>query len=239
MAISQTKVVFVLLLLCMCASAALCQRNDEVVSSLAIEKRLPSFDLNHETLFDGLAKLESETTLGFSIERIVPKDQHSAAVEVPEFTASKRDISIREALDWLCSLDPRYEWSEDHGMVNVFPRAVAKDPNYPMNRRVGQLEIRSDSPFEAVFEASRSLPPPAIPLGSLSFGIQQNYPKKMTFDFSGKSIREIANTAAHTMGNSWGWELTGWEGYRLLFFHVHLLTRSQAQMSRDAVSTAK
>jgi len=191
--------------------------------SSALDQRVATFELRDETLFDGLAKLNASTNLAFSIERIVPFDQKSPPVKDPRFTARRENATVREILDGLCGLDGRYIWTSSGNMVNVLPRARQSDTSYFMNQRVGTLKVSKENPFAVVFAATQSLPGKAIPLGSLLMGAAQKYPKAMRFDLSGRSIREIANLAATQMGPGWGWELTGWEGYHLLLFHLRLL----------------
>src|SRR5512135_1022924 len=71
-----------------------------------------SLELSNQTVFDGVAKLSQSTnSLGFAVERELTKKKWPKLPPVVRFTATIADVSIRDALNWLCKLDPRYAWT--------------------------------------------------------------------------------------------------------------------------------
>ncbi|MCI0746302.1 MAG: hypothetical protein L0Y58_12935 [Verrucomicrobia subdivision 3 bacterium] len=184
---------------------------------------IASLSLKGEFLLEGIAKLDSLTTgVGFSVE-LVPGSDTAGPPPSPRFSAEVTDVTLREALDWLCSLDKRYTWEQDRTTVNVFPRESGDDPRYFFNYPV--TEIRFDdvaNAYDAVRVAMRSLRGPAPRLVSWTGHDSANFAKPWTTGIAGVSVRQLFNRIAQQLGPEYGWIVSGNAKVRLFNFHAQL-----------------
>ena len=188
-----------------------------------LTQKIASLTLSQETIFDGIAKLNQITDLPYSIELALKPTRQSPDISNPTFTAEIQGKTLREALDWLCTLDPRYAWSSDGTTINIFPRSTLGNHQYFMNKRLPSLHLDNARNAEGpVFQALRELPGKQEQLAIFFGGMNTDLPKPWTQDFRDISIRELLNRSAQQLCHTCGWELFGSQEFRLVAFHSRL-----------------
>jgi hypothetical protein len=212
------------ILFCLLASLVCSAQHPDSISA-SFSRVVPEFSLNDETVFDGLAKLNGISDLGFSVERELTSREHPTLAAVIRFSAKTRNASVRELLDWLCELDPRYVWSTDGQVVNFYPRDVQSDNDYPLNRRISAFDTGSvTSITSVVMQVTKHTSPPeqlaVMQIGSDEFSV----PKQLSFKDT--TLREALNQIAEGLGASYGWQFSGTRDFRYLVFHKRLILDS-------------
>src|SRR6266849_10601886 len=98
-----------------------------------VEQKVGPLVLNNEYFVEGLARLNMQTNgIGFAVE-FLPGTTTSAPPPDLRFTTENEAGTVKHALDWLCSLDPRYTWKLEGRTINIIPRDRVSDPNYLFN----------------------------------------------------------------------------------------------------------
>jgi hypothetical protein len=176
--------------------------------------------LQDETIFDALAKLDQSYGLSISIEGILPA---SGVVANPKFTARTTNRPIADTISWLCSLDPRYTWLRDGNTANIFPSQFKNDKSYLFNRTLPVLEfkdIRQSS--DAALVAVHQLGDPSEHLFIMGIGGTQDFAAPWTATFHDITVRQALNQIALKLGPTYGWQIGGHSGTRLILFHYKL-----------------
>lgn len=184
------------------------------------DQKLSSVELNDETIFDAVARLNQATNIAVSIEGIVPA---KGTVANPKFSARTDGPTVSEALSWLCRLDTRYTWTRDGNMVNILPSAMQGNPNYFFNRVLPELrfqEIRQAS--AAAITIVQQLGDPSENLYFLGVGGTQSFPKPWNATFHDITVRQGLNRIAEQLGPTYGWQIGGHTDSRLIMFHYRL-----------------
>lgn len=190
-----------------------------------LDRKVGTLTLQHETLFDGLAKLNSMDDSAFSVEMILKPALSSPSPENPRFSASIENATLRQELDWLVQLDPRYVWVEDHGMINVFPRDKLKAGEaYFLNRRVLSIEyVNIKSWVDAVFFTVGQLPGKKEQIAIMQAGGSATFTEPWTAEFTDITVRQAFNRIAKHYGKGCGWVLRGTTlDFRVIMFHQRL-----------------
>jgi hypothetical protein len=196
------------------------QDKTSIVTDDPFEQRVEVVALQDETIFDALAKLDQSHDLAISIEGILPV---SGTISNPKFTATARRRSIADVLSWLCSLDPRYTWLRDGKTANIYPRKFQNDKNYFFNRLLPLLEfkdIRESS--DAAIEVVHQLGDPEEHLFFMGIGGTQSFASPWTATFHDITVRQALNQIARQLGPTYGWQIGGHDGTRLILFHYKL-----------------
>ncbi len=217
---------FLLLSLCLANSTRAQNKGAGEDASDALQQNVRVLRLENETFFVGVAKLNSLTrNVGFSVE-LVPGTPTSAPPPSPSFKEQIQDASLEKALDWLCSLDPRYTWRRDGSTVNIFPRSTLHDQNYFFNRRLSTLVFREVSkPMEAVSSVVRPVSKPNESLVSWQ-GIE-DFPKPWTASLANVSVRQALNRIAQQLGPGYGWLVAGNPQVMIFSFHSQIKPKEQ------------
>lgn len=184
--------------------------------------KIVDLKLDGQTVFDGLAKLNESTNLGYSVERELTSRKSPRLASEVRLNAQLNRVTVRDALNWLCQHDPRYTWSSDGQMVNFYPRSVENDPNYPLNLKISPFRMLGvNSASAAVLEVSKRAEPPqqlaVLQLGDDSLRL----PKPLSFQ--DMTLRQALNLIAESMGNSHGWQFSGTTEFRYMVFHAKLV----------------
>lgn len=81
---------------------------------------------------------------------------------------------MREILVALCQSDVRYTWSVDAASINVYPRAIFKDPSYLLNLQIDQIVLEDiTDPDQALTQLSEQIP--AQQIGYMQLGGDNPY----------------------------------------------------------------
>ncbi len=179
-------------------------------------------ELENQTVFDGIAKLSAVAETGFAVERELTSKQKPQLAPVIRFTARIENVSIRQALDWLFQLDPRYTWKAEERFVNVFPRYVERDPEYPLNRTIRFFEVRNANSAGGAAMAAADHAEPPQQLAVLQLG-DTHFSKPVSFTFEGVTLRQALNQIARQLGPTYGWQFSGTIEFRFMAFHDRLL----------------
>jgi hypothetical protein len=184
------------------------------------DQKLASVELNDESIFDAIARLNQSSNIAISIEGIVPAQ---GTVQNPKFKARIDGPTLTEALSWFCKLDTRYSWSRDGNMANIFPSAVRDNPSYFFNRKLPELrfqDIRQSD--DAAITIVHQLGDPSENLYFLGVGGTQSFSQPWTATFHDITVRQGLNRIAQQLGPTYGWQIGGHTGARLVMFHYKL-----------------
>jgi hypothetical protein len=187
------------------------------------EQKVEVMTLQDETIFDALAKLDQSYGLSISVEGILPP---SGVVTNPKFTAETKNRTVTDILSWLCSLDPRYTWLRDGNAANLYPRKFQNDKNYFFNRILPVLEfkdIRESS--DAAISVVHQLGDAEEHLFFMGIGGTQTFAAPWTATFHDITVRQALNLIAQRLGPTYGWQIGGHIGTRLILFHYKLGAR--------------
>ncbi len=183
-------------------------------------QKVTSAELNDESIFDAVARLNQGSNIAISIEGILPAQ---GTVQNPKFRAKLEGATVSEVLSWLCRLDLRYSWSRDGDMANIFPSAMRDNPNYFFNRKLPELhflDIRQSD--DAAITIVHQLGDPSEHLYFLGVGGTQQFSKPWTATFHDITVRQALNRIARQLGPTYGWQIGGHTSARLIMFHYKL-----------------
>ncbi|MGB8474435.1 MAG: hypothetical protein WCE61_10155 [Candidatus Acidiferrum sp.] len=190
-----------------------------------LEAKVREFQLDNETILDGLWKLARSTVpFGFGFEKILKTKLADPELPDPKFSFRLEGKSIREILDALCQTDARYAWSVDTARVNVYPLAVVVDPTHLLNRKLAKFRLSNASDVQkGLFEISRQLPPPFEQLAVAQVGGGDPYPPEpWTVTLSNVTVRQVINRLAAHGGPNGIWIFGGAKDFRAFgFFNTH------------------
>lgn len=190
-----------------------------------LEQKIGRIVLANEFFVDGLAKINMQAHgVGFSIEFL----PGSPPPPDSRFTADKGPGILKDALDWLCGLDPRYTWKLKKRTVNIIPRDRLSDPKYLFNRKLPALrfvDLRSandtlDKIFRPVARQGESV---------ISLGDAGSFSKSWTATFENITVRDALDAVAEHLGEGHGWIVYGDDNTRLINFYDLLLTKAEAE----------
>ena len=208
---------------------SLAQPQQRPVTADPLAQVVHTVALNDQTIFDALSQLSQDTDLAFSIEHVLKPTLKAPSMQSPVFRAEVQNRTVREVLDWLCALDPRYVWSFDSGVVNLFPSVTLNDPEYLMNKKVTDLKLidvrKADTP---VFQALKHLPGKREQLAYLQTGGTTDLPRQWNAEFHDISLRQVLNRSVNQLCKTCGWQLSGSGDFRIVTFHTRLLPNGNA-----------
>lgn len=187
----------------------------------ALSLRVERFELANQTFADGIRLLQAQNlplNLGFEMV-LKAKDTDPSPPEV-HFSLRRNGATVREILEALCGMDGRYTWSQDGSVVNVYPRSIADDPSYLLNRRIPQVELKEASDaYQVLNPITHNLPPPKEQIGYSHVGGDVLYSKPWTTTFDNLTVRQIINRATSHLGPHGGWVFYGSQDLRWFTFH--------------------
>jgi hypothetical protein len=186
-----------------------------------LELKIPRFELNDQTLFDGLAALSSNVkSLAFGYEKVLRLKFSEPPTPEPRFSIELQNQTVREILDNLCKMDARSTWSLEGSTINVYPRATVGDSSYLLNRKLGKLVLRGITDIDqGLLAIHRQLPPPSEQVATMQVGGDTSYPAKpWTVTFTNLTVRQAMNRLAAHMGPRGSWILSGSQDFRAFSF---------------------
>jgi hypothetical protein len=190
-----------------------------------LDSRVPQFELNKESLLDGLWKLaRGSVPFGFGFEKLLKSKLSDPDTPDPSLTLHLQNKSMREILDALCEADPRYTWSADDGIVDVFPRATVGDDSYLLNRRLPRFELKNATDIQnGLLAIARQLPPPVEQIAEAQLGGGDPYPPEpWSIALEDVTVREVINRIASHGGPYGIWIFGGAKDFRAFsFFNTH------------------
>lgn len=185
-----------------------------------LNQMVETAQLTNETIFNEIARLNQAFDIPISIEGILPK---SGTVLNPKFTVAVQHQTVAEILDWLCTIDARYTWNRDGNMVNLFPRAALNDSRYFFNKLLPELDFREVREVaDAAMAVVHQLGDPNERLYFMGIGGTQQFAKPWTATFHEITVRRALNQIAERLGPTYGWQIGGTEGQRMIMFHYKL-----------------
>jgi len=172
--------------------------------------RVPKFEIRNGALFDGVARLSTESTqLSFAFEFVLTAHPHDPPIPAGRFSVYLDDKAIREVLTTLCSTDGRYTWTRDGTTINVYPKETVGNGSYLMNRRLPKLELKGTPAAEiAMFAAVAQLPPPFEQIAFAQAGGDTSFPTPWTASFENLTLRQALNLIARNIAPRGGWVLS-------------------------------
>lgn len=188
--------------------------------------KVVQFRLRDQTILDALWQLaRGPAPFGFGFERPLQQKSTSPPFPLRHFSLRLTRETVRQLLDALCRADPRFTWSVDGTMVNVYPRAIVGDPTYLLNRRLSALALRNVTRVEeGLFAIPQQLPPPFEQVAVAQVGGADPYPRKpWTVTFRNLTVRQAVNRLAQHGGRCAVWIFGGATDFRAFgFFNTNL-----------------
>jgi hypothetical protein len=184
--------------------------------------RIRELKLQDQTLLDALALLSYEDKrLRFGFEEVLKDRFSDPPIANPRLSVDLENKTIRQVLDALCEMDPRYAWSSDAWTINVYPRATVSDPSYLLNRKLGRLELRAVTDIQQPLLAiSQQLPPPREQIALVQMGGDLSYPPDpWNSTFTDTSVRKVVNRIADRLGPRGSWIFSGSRDFRQFSFY--------------------
>lgn len=187
----------------------------------ALNAKVPQFELTNQTFADGIRLLEAQDLpLNLGFEMILKAKYTDADPPQVRFNLRMNGATVRDVLEALCIKDGRYSWAQDGTVINVYPRTVADDPSYLLNRRVGELQLKAVSDaYEVLSPIAQSLPPPKEQIGYTHAGGEVFYSEPWTTTFDNLTVRQIINRVTSHLGPHGGWVFYGAQDLRWFTFH--------------------
>lgn len=173
-----------------------------------LSARIESFTLANASFLDALSELSSQSgsESHFGVEEVL-QDRVSMQPE-PLFSLKLKDKSVREILNALCKLDPRYSWFRTGSSINIVPRLVKADSSYFLNRRIDQVILREITNPDEVFTPLHKKFPKE-PMIYMQSGGDISYLKPWTATFRNITVRELINKVAEHIGPRTVWLMYG------------------------------
>jgi hypothetical protein len=155
--------------------------------------------------------------VAISIEGVLPEQ---GTASNPKFRAKIEGHTVAEVLTWLCTLDPRYTWTRDGNMVNLFPRALRDDKTYFFNRALPAVHFEGVMKADAAaIDVVHQLGDPSENLICLSIGGNLSFAKPWKATFHDITVRQALNRIAQQLGPTYGWQIGGTTRQRLIVFY--------------------
>jgi hypothetical protein len=208
----------------------------QVPNPLAVmDKNVEAIELRDETFIDGLAKLNGQTNFGIAVELPLKERLSDTNIKYARLSSRVPRGTVREALNYLCSLDPRFAWSIYKNTINVYPRNAPEVGNkYFMNRRLSDTTLEISDPAQAIFRTIAALPGSLEQIAFSQSGALPGFPHPWNFSPEGLTLREAFDEIALHMGTGYGWTLGGANEFRVIRFHARLLPVSTSEPENQA-----
>lgn len=192
-------------------------------STDAFDQQVEHLELRDESIFTAISKLSQSVDVAFSIEGILLPKQEIQPPPDPKFSATIQGKTLKEVLDWLCAMDPRYTWRRDGNTTNFFPSAKLDDKLYFLNRKIPLIMLHeAKDAGDAVFAALQQLPEPKAHLIFLQAGGSLRFAKLWTETMSDLTVRQAFNRIAQELGPTFGWQIGGTQSSPIIMFHYRL-----------------
>ena len=195
------------------------------------------FELQSQTLTDGLAEIHASRQPSFSVEFPLKKDLGDPPIDDHLISARISGGSLESVLNQLVALDDRFTWANYKHTVNVYLKsAAAAGNNYLMNRKIPKLEFASvTAPSDLVFKTVSLLPGPLEQVAIQGLGPLGSFERPWTATFTNLSLREVYDEIGEHLCDGCGWTLSGANNFRVVRFQARLVPADP----RPAQSPAK
>jgi hypothetical protein len=182
--------------------------------------QIPAFELQHQTIADGIAKLSSgPIPLNIGFELVMRRKFADLPAADPHFDLKLEGATVREILTFLCERDARYEWSIDGTVINVRPRSEASDVHNLLNRTVDTLALTQlREPTDALLPIVKHFPPPEEQVGYAQLGGEISYGEPWTVTFNNMTVIQIINRLTAHLGSRAAWIWSGANDFRTFTF---------------------
>lgn len=189
-----------------------------------LRQSVPSFELVHEDITNGIAKLNLMTTgVAFAIEFPLGRSISTPTLPLVTLVATVGPGTLADALDRLCNLDPTFSWQRIGNTIHVFPRVRENDSTYLFNRRIPDLEFRNvPDAQQAVFQTVAQLTGAKEQVAIMQTGISAGFPRPWTASFKDITVREAIDKIAQQLGRNYGWQFGGAADFRVITFHERI-----------------
>lgn len=191
------------------------------IDRFALTVKVHNFKITGQTIFDGIARLSSQPiALNIGFEEILRPKFTDPPLPSPRLSLDLKEATAEEIIQTLCATDGRYTWSFDGHTINVFPRSVADDPKYLLNRRIASFHLESITSIEqGLLAISKQLPPPSEQIAISEIGGADAYSSQpWTTSFEDITVRQAINNLALHMGGRSQWLFYGSHDFRAFAF---------------------
>jgi len=153
------------------------------------------------SLFGVISRLARVAVAPFGVEsdRLEPR----ASTGLPVAPHSLAAATLREALDAICRVDPRYTWKDVNGVIVVRARDAWNDANDPLNRRVGNVRLHDLTSFTA-FDAVAHLLYPGEQREYFA-GLRAPTGRSIDIDVPDGTIADVLNAVTRSDGELGWW----------------------------------
>ena len=178
------------------------------------------FDVADAIMRDGVSELSLKRIDGLHLgfEEVLRNDvRQDPRATNPHFSLHLRGQTVREILDSLCKIDPRYEWSQDGLTINVYPRTTTEDRLYLLNLSIDRLSVTSVSDaYQALTPLAKLFPDQQI--GYAGTGGYSGYAEPWTTVFERLTVRQFINRILEHVGPRTTWVWQGGKNERMFAF---------------------
>jgi len=187
----RRRVVLTGLLLCVLPNYFLAQSAGSNTQENLFVQGVPSVELSKQTVIDGVALLSQTTNhVAFAIEFPLGKTISVSAPALRKFDASIAGGTLTGSLNTLCNLDSTFSWQGISHTINMFPRALAKDPTYLLSKAIDVLELKGVADVQgAVFAVVDQAPGQKQQIAVLQSGRSLRFSKPWHASFKNISER--------------------------------------------------
>jgi len=188
------------------------QRITSAVTANLLDTEVKEFQVTDSSFTQAVSALSrlpiKDLHLGF--EEVLRDKTSDPPKPGTHFTISPDKSTLREILDLLCEFDSRYTWARDGETINIYPKEVAEDSSYLLNRWLQQITVTElPDPGEGLTFLDRQLPPPREQLAYAGAGGNFSYASPWTQSFSQLTVRQFINRLSEHMGSHTSWVFYG------------------------------
>ncbi len=195
-----------------------------------LEAKVSEFEMSNQTLLDALWRLSRIPALfGFGFEKVLKRRLSDPDIPEPHLSLRLKGKSVRQILDALCQADPRYTWTLDGATVNVFPKDVANEPSYLLNRKLEKFELKNATDVQnGLLAIVRQLPPPVEQVAEAQMGGADPYPlEPWTVTMENLTVRQVVNRLAAHGDPCAAWIFGGSKDFRTFGFFIPYFCSTQ------------
>ena len=189
-----------------------------------LRQSVPSFELVHEDITNGIAKLNQMTTsVAFAIEFPLGRTISASSPSLPTVVATVGPGTLGDALDRLCDLDRTFSWQRIGNTIHLLPRALENDPAYLLNRKIEDLEIKNAPDAQnALFQTIALLEGAKEQIAVMQTGMSLGFASPWTASLKDLTVREALDKIAQQLGRNYGWQFGGAADFRVVTFHERI-----------------
>lgn len=158
-----------------------------------LEKRIPTYSVAGADMHIALERLANNEKLPIGFEAITEKIDST----VRTFEINKENATVREIVTAIVASDPRYQWKEEDGVINVFP---VRQQETILDVRLLEFEVsklhRMDALNALVNHATVKAKTKHLGIimnNSMEYQPDYEHLRRLTFSLHNTTVRQVLN----------------------------------------------